>query len=310
MDHILSARQFSREQIAAIFKQADVLRKLYETDRHKLIIRQPGKVIATLFYEPSTRTRLSFEAAAQLLGASIISTENAGEFSSAVKGESLEDTIRTVSGYADAIVLRHKETGSADKAAAVSGVPVVNAGDGQGEHPTQALLDLYTIQREIGRLDNLKVVIGGDLVKGRTARSLAKMLSLYPNNEIAFVSMHELKIGRDITEHLDETGTAYHETDDMHTVLHDADVVYWTRLQLERHNGDDTTSKIGLEDNFEIGQAELQSMKPDAIIMHPLPRNNEIHASVDHDKRAKYFEQAHNGLFVRMALLDMLLDKD
>jgi aspartate carbamoyltransferase catalytic subunit len=322
MDHVLSAQQFQPDQLSDIFERADGIRKLHERDRRYLVARHLGQVVATLFYEPSTRTRLSFESAAQLLGAAVISTENAGDFSSAVKGESLEDTIQTVAGYADAIVLRHKETGSAHAAAEVSSVPIINAGDGQGEHPTQALLDLYTIQRELGRTDNLNVVIGGDLVKGRTARSLTKMLNLYPDNEITFVSLPELRISSDITQHLDESGTKYHETEDM-SVLRDADVVYWTRLQLERHRLPQSSvirqlmrrltlrpaSRIDLKHNYVIDKEAVYGMKSDAIIMHPLPRNNEIDPSVDNDPRAKYFEQAHNGLFVRMALLDTLLSR-
>lgn len=303
MQHVLAAGQFDKEELSKIFKHAESMRTaLSKMDtRLKLARTHQGKVLATLFYEPSTRTRLSFEAAAQRLGAGLISTENASEFSSAIKGETIEDTIRTVGCYADAIVLRHKETGAADRAAAVSTVPIINAGDGTGEHPTQALLDLYTIYREKGRLDNLHIVIGGDLKHGRTARSLTHLLSMYPGIRITFVSVPELQMSRDVTEHLEETGTKYTETDDLLGSLHDVDVVYWTRLQKER------LADPSIESSFIIDQAALQAMPETAIIMHPLPRVKEIETSVDSDPRAKYFDQVQNGLYLRMSLLDNLL---
>lgn len=269
--------------------------------RRELAQRHLGYVAATLFYEPSTRTRLSFESASQRLGMNIISTENAKEFSSAIKGESIEDSTKVLGGYADIIIMRHHETGAADRAAAVSTVPIINAGDGKGEHPTQALLDLYTIKNEKGRLNDLHVVIGGDLAHGRTARSLAQMLSIYDGNRVSFVSTPELRVGDDIKEHLRQKGMEFTETDDMFAPLHDADVVYWTRLQKER------LADQNIESSFQINQAALQVMPPDAIIMHPLPRVDEIEVSVDADRRAAYFRQAENGLFVRMALIDELL---
>ncbi len=230
----------------------------------------------------------------------MISTENAGEYSSAIKGETLEDTIRTVNAYADAVVIRHKETGAADRAAAVSTVPIINAGDGKGEHPTQALLDLYTIQREKGRLDSLRIVIGGDLAHGRTARSLAQVVSLYRGNHITFVSVPELQIGDDIKLYLSRHGTTHHETDNLLAALKDADVVYWTRLQKER------LSNPALESSFVIDEKALKAMPKDTVIMHPLPRVKEIAAAVDTDPRAAYFRQVENGLYIRMALFDQL----
>ncbi len=301
MQHILSASQFDAKQLNKFLKHTDVIRKAFETNRHKLAASHADTTVATLFYEPSTRTRLSFESAASKLGAGVISTENAGEYSSAAKGETLEDTIRTVSCYVDAIIIRHKETGAADRAAAVSSVPIINAGDGKGEHPTQGLLDMYTIWKEKGRLENLHVIIGGDLKHGRTVRTLARMLSLYKGNTLTFVSTPALAMGSDITDHLTQAGTAYTETDDLYAALPKADVVYWTRLQKER------LTDASLESEFVIDQAALQLMKPDATIMHPLPRVGEIAESVDDDPRAAYFRQVKNGLFVRMALLDTLL---
>jgi aspartate carbamoyltransferase catalytic subunit len=303
MRHVLSAQQFDASELGSIFDQADSMRDAMRDreGKRELATTHLGTVAATLFYEPSTRTRLSFESAAQRLGMGLVSTENAGEFSSAIKGETIEDTIRVVDDYADVIVLRHKDAGAVDKAAAVSTVPVINAGDGKGEHPTQALLDTYTIHHAKGTLENLTVVIGGDLAHGRTVRSLAQMLSHYTGNEIRFVSVPELQIGDDIKAHLREKGVRFSETDDMHEALHGADVVYWTRLQKER------LEDPSLESAFVIDQLALQAMPDTAIIMHPLPRVDEIHTNVDHDPRAKYFEQAENGLYIRMALIDRLL---
>jgi len=299
VQHILSAEQFTTEQLAEIFTRTDDIRALLDSDRQSLAERHKGIIAATLFYEPSTRTRLSFESAAQRLGMGIISTENAKEFSSNIKGETLEDSIITVSKYADVIILRHGDDDSAERAAKVSDVPIINAGAGKGEHPTQALLDLYTIKHAKGRTDNLHIVIGGDLEHGRTARSLARLIALYPGNRITFVSTPELQIGGDIKTYLESKGTKHTETSDLSPALRDADVVYWTRLQKERHAGSD------MQSNFSIGQSELDIMPEGAIILHPLPRNDEIQTVVDSNKRAKYFDQVQNGLYVRMALLDM-----
>jgi aspartate carbamoyltransferase catalytic subunit len=299
MHHILSADEFTRDHLMAIFTLTDELRRQAKANRQELAGRHRGSIVATLFYEPSTRTRLSFESAAQRLGMGIISTENARESSSNTKGESLEDTIRTVASYADVIVLRHSDDDSAKRAASVSKVPIINAGAGKGEHPTQALLDLYTISRAKGKTDNLHLVIGGDLKHGRTARSLAKLIALYPHNHITFVSTPELGIDNDIKVYLASHGTTYTEVSELPPALAEADAVYWTRLQKER------LEDPRLESLFSIGQGELALMAKDAIIMHPLPRNNEIDPTVDADPRAKYFEQVENGLYIRMALLDM-----
>lgn len=313
MEHILSARQFDPDQINDIFERTDYMKEQL-ADRgtsQELANRHHEQYMVTLFYEPSTRTRISFEIAAQRIGMKIASTESAGQFSSAVKGETLEDTISTVERYGPRIVvLRSKEDNAAERAAAkATKMNIINAGDGSGEHPTQALLDLYTINQFRKTTEGLKVVIGGDLAKGRTARSLALLLSHYHQEHITFVSLPELQIGADIKEHLKEVGTPYDETTDMFEAIQDADVVYWTRLQLERPDeGEDTArAALGLEHNYVIGQTALQAMKDDVIIMHPLPRNNEVDISVDTDSRAKYFDQVENGMYVRMALLDMLL---
>lgn len=303
--HVLSADQFERDTLGALFEHASELREqLQDTaGRRELATRHIGEQVCSLFYEPSTRTRLSFETAAEKLGMGVISTENAEMFSSAAKGETLEDTIRVLDGYDySAIVLRHKETGTADRAASVSNTPIINAGDGAGEHPTQSLLDVFTIYDQRGRLDNLNITIGGDLQNGRTARSLAKMLSKYNGNHLTLVSVPELEMGEDIKILLDESGTTYEETADMSEALRSADVVYWTRLQKERLNNPDAVPSGG----FTIDQKALEIMPSDSIIMHPLPRVGEITPEVDADKRAVYFEQAENGLYIRMALLDSI----
>nr|MDQ6915290.1 aspartate carbamoyltransferase [Actinomycetota bacterium] len=232
-------------------------------------------------------------------------TDNAREFSSAAKGETLEDTIRIVAGYADAIVLRHPEEGAAARAAAVSDVPIVNAGDGRGQHPTQALLDVYTIRDELGRLDGVRVAMVGDLANGRTARSLAYLLSRYRDVQITFVAPPEVAMGADIKTHLDEHGVHWSETTDLEPVLATADVVYQTRIQKERFA--DAAAYGAVRGRYVIGPAEMARLGADAIVMHPLPRVGEIDPAIDGDPRAAYFRQARNGVHIRMALLDMLL---
>ncbi len=301
MQHILSAGQFTVEQLDEIFKRASEMRRRIDSERADLAETHRGRLVATLFYEPSTRTRLSFEAAAQCQGMGVLSTENAGEFSSAAKGETIEDTIKVVSCYADAIVMRHRENGAAERAAAVSSVPILNAGDGTGEHPTQSLLDLYTILQTKGRLDNLRIVIGGDLKYGRTVRSLARMMSLYKGNSITFVSVPELQADEALQAELKKAGMPFTMTEDMNAALGDADVVYWTRLQKER------LANPNIESHFVIDNAALKIMPKDAVILHPLPRVGEILEEVDADPRAHYFEQAKNGLYIRAALLDMVI---
>jgi len=305
VQHLVAAKQLTPEVLSELMQKADEYRKLLETPEGRKQLRElyPDKIVATLFYEPSTRTRLSHESAAQRLGAGIISTENALEFSSAIKGETIEDTVRVVAGYADAIVIRHKETGIVDRAAAASPVSVINAGDGTGEHPTQALLDVYTIWREMGTLEGLNVLMGGDLAHGRTVRSLAQVMSNYKGTSFTFVSTPQLQMGDDIKALLKERGVAYTETDDVNEAVKQADVVYWTRLQKER------LEDPSVEDSFVVDEAVLANMKEKSIIMHPLPRVAEITLGVDADPRAAYFRQSHNGVYVRMALLDHLFSQ-
>ena len=299
MNHVVETQQFDRESLEKLFDLADRLQTSPEPTALS------GKIMAALFYEPSTRTRLSFESAMLRLGGSVIGTENAGEFSSAAKGETLEDTIRVTSGYADVIVIRHPEVGSATRAAAVSDVPVINAGDGIGQHPTQALLDLYTIRNELGKIDGAQVVFVGDLKNGRTARSLTYMLSKYNDIRITFVSPKELAMADDIKAHLTECGIEFVETEDLQPAFNEADVVYQTRIQKERFPSKDEYLKF--KGRYVITRELADGMKEGAIIMHPLPRVDEIDPEVDSSPHAKYFAQARNGLHVRAALLHTLL---
>src|ERR1051325_3289494 len=284
------------------------------------------RILAALFYQPCTRTRLSFEAAMHRLGGSVLSTEHAQAFSSEVEGELVEDSIRIVGSYSDVIVLRHPDQDGARRAAAVSPVPVINAGDGNGgQHPTQALLDLYTIYRERS-LDGLSIAFIGELDRGRTARSLAYLLAKFERIRIFFVSPREMQMKADIFEYLDRHGVSYDLSDDLDRVIGEVDVVYQTRIRPERFAKPDVIdgalgwlaidhrqSTVGNDVRpdlrcFTIDSSVLRKMKHDALILHPLPRTVELDETVDSDPRALYFRQAANGLYVRMALLTMLLD--
>jgi len=303
LHHIIEAQQFDRATIAELF---DVAAKMEPLTRRGGCAEYPNAIMASLFYEPSTRTRFSFETAMHRLGGRVISTENAAEFSSVSKGETLEDTVRILNGYADVIVLRHYEVGAAARAARISRVPVINAGDGMGQHPTQALLDLYTIKKEIGHLEGLRIAMVGDLAQGRTVRSLAYLLGKFEGVRMWFVAPNLLKMKEDILAHLRERGVEFEEESSLEKVLPQVDVVYQTRIQKERF-GDRIADYENLRGLYVINQASLRLMKPDAIVMHPLPRVNEITPEVDADPRAAYFRQAENGLYVRMALLSLVL---
>jgi len=261
-----------------------------------------GRVLASIFYEPSTRTRFSFEAAMFRLGGQVLSAEGAGTASSAAKGESLEDAIRIIAGYADAIVLRHPSVGAAASAARVADVPVINAGDGGGHHPTQALLDLYTIQKELGRLDHLRVGLVGDLRHGRTVRSLAPLLANYPGNELVLVSPAGLRMADDIVTPLRRRGQPFHETEDLAGVASTLDVLYQTRIQAERFASPEEFERF--RGVYVVDPALMRRLPEHAIVMHPLPRVGEIDPGVDGDRRAAYFRQARNGLWVRQAVLE------
>lgn len=305
LHHVIEAQQFDVPTLLQLMELTKEMEKVVQrggiTDYH-------NRIMATLFYEPSTRTRFSFETAMHRLGGRVISTENAAEFSSVAKGETLEDTIRIMNGYADVIVLRHYEVGAAKRAAAVSRVPVINAGDGVGQHPTQALLDLYTIRKEIGVIDGLRIAMVGDLAQGRTVRSLAYLLSKFRDVKMYFVAPPLLKMKADILEHLREREVWYAEETSLDRVLPEVDVVYQTRVQKERF-GDRIADYEECRGVYVIRGETLRLMKPKSIVMHPLPRLEEIAMEVDEDPRAAYFRQAQNGLYVRMALLTLVLRK-
>lgn len=303
LHHIIQAQQFNRTSLDKIFSVASEMEKIVAQGSSTMLA---GKIMATIFYEPSTRTRFSFEAAMAKLGGEIISTENAREFSSAAKGESLEDTIRIVGSYADVIVLRHYESGAAERAVKVSPVPIINAGDGPGQHPTQALLDIYTIKKEIGKLDGISIAMVGDLSYSRTVRSLAYLLTKYKNIKMYFIAPEVVKMRNDIKAYLKQHSVSFSEQTDLIKVSSKVDVIYQTRIQKERF-GERLEDFEKAKDKYIIDKEILKHMKKHSIIMHPLPRVNEIKTEVDQDPRAAYFRQAQNGLYIRMALLKMIL---
>ncbi|HKM47081.1 MAG TPA: aspartate carbamoyltransferase [Terriglobales bacterium] len=300
LKHVVESQQFTVPLLMELFVRARGMERLVARGGS---LDYQNRIMATVFYAPSTRTRFSFEAAMHRLGGRVLSTEQARVFSSEVEGEQVEDSIRVIASYSDVIVIRHNEEGGAKRAAEVSPVPVINAGEKGGQHPTQALLDLYTIYRE-RPLDGLSVAIIGELDQGRTARSLAYLLAKFDRVKIFFVSPPELQMKPDILEYLDEHDVHYELESDLDRVIREVDVVYQTRVKPERVNDIKSLKR------FAIDSAVLQRMKPDAMILHPLPRTVELDKTVDDDPRALYFRQAVNGLYVRMALLTMLLDKD
>ena len=302
--HVIEAQQFDRDLLSEIFSVTKEMEEVVSRYGSNILNR---RIMATLFYEPSTRTRLSFESAMQRLGGEVITTESAREFSSAAKGETLEDTVRIVEGYADVIVLRHYLGGSARRAADVAAVPVINAGDGPGQHPTQALLDVYTIQKEIGRLDGISVAMVGDLANGRTVRSLAYLLAKYEDVKLYFVAPEVVRMKDDIKDYLRRHGVWFEEREDFLEVVRKVDVVYQTRIQQERF-GDRTEDYETARGKYIVDSEMMEALPQSGVVMHPLPRVDEIAPEVDADPRAAYFRQAHNGLYIRMALLKMVLE--
>lgn len=265
-----------------------------------------GQVMAAMFFEPSTRTRLSFESAMHRLGGDVITIADP-KTSSAAKGESMADAVSVVQGYADVIVMRHPRKGSAAEAAAAVSVPVVNGGDGAGQHPTQALLDVYTIQKEKGTLDGLTVALAGDLKNGRTVHSLVYLLARF-DIRLIFVSPSQLKMPAGITEELRGQGVEVSETEDLASAMQESDVVYMTRIQKERFQ--DPAEYERLKGSYVLDMAMVDQAKEGISIMHPLPRVNEIKAEVDAYAGAAYFRQAHNGVPVRMALLALVTGRE
>jgi aspartate carbamoyltransferase catalytic subunit len=304
LNHVIESQQFTLPLIHEIFQVADQMEKILERGG---TLDYQNKIMASLFYAPSTRTRFSFESAMYRLGGKVITTEQAHMFSSVIGGETLEDTIRVVSNFADVIVLRHTEIGAAKRASLVSKVPIINAGDGKGgQHPTQALLDLYTIYKELGYVDGLKVAFVGDLEQGRTVRSLAYLLGKFERVMLYFIAPDILQIKEDIQDYLTRHNVWFTLENDLNKVISEVDVVYVTRIEKERF-GDKIELYEKTVKNYFIDKDVLQKLKQKAIIMHPLPRLNEISIEVDDDPRAVYFKQTRNGLLVRMALLTMVL---
>ena len=301
--HILSVKQFDREMLQYIYRVADEMRSLVKRFGKANLL--DGKLLAKLFYEPSTRTSSSFQAAMLRLGGRVISIDSV-HYSSVTKGESLPDTVRTLESYCDLTVLRHPEVGAAAEAARYARKPLINAGDGTGEHPTQALLDIYTIEDDLKRLDGLKVAMMGDLKYGRTVHSLTRLLSLY-ETEFYFVSPDILRMPEYILDEVRESGHTFTEMTDMHEIIGVVDVIYMTRVQKERF--EDPSQYDLVKDLYAIDPQVMAQAKEDMVLMHPLPRVYEIAIEVDDDPRAAYFRQMENGMYIRMALLAAVLGK-
>jgi aspartate carbamoyltransferase catalytic subunit len=300
---ILSVSQFAREDLAYVFGVAEEMRAMVERVGTFDLLK--GKILANLFYEPSTRTSSSFMASMQRLGGSVIPISEV-RYSSVAKGESLPDTVRSLESYADVIVIRHPEVGSAAIAAHYARKPVINAGDGIGEHPTQALLDLFTIQEELGQTEKLTVTMLGDLKYGRTVHSLSRLLAMF-GVTLHCVSPDLLRMPAELIAELRQHGTAVTEHTELESVLPQTDVLYVTRVQKERF--EDAAVYESVKSAFVISPDTLKRAKDHMIVMHPLPRVGEIAMELDADPRAAYFRQMEYGLYIRMALLAMVLGK-
>ncbi len=302
--HFLESQQLDTKTLYDLIKRADELR-----ENPEMCLK--GKILGSTFYEPSTRTRWSFESAMLRLGGNVLTTENAKDFSSAVKGESIEDTVRTLSYYCDCLVIRHNKKGAAKRAAEVSDkIPIINGGDGKGQHPTQALLDVYTIFREFKRLNNLKIAMVGDLANGRTVRSLCYLLGKFEdNNELFFISPKKLRMKEDIKDYLDRKGVWYEEKKNLDKILSKIDIVYMTRIQRERMDNKTYQKSKG---KYVINRKNFKLVKEDTRILHPLPHVEEINLPIgieNNDLRIAYFRQVENGLYIRMALLDYVMNR-
>jgi carbamoyl-phosphate synthase/aspartate carbamoyltransferase/dihydroorotase/carbamoyl-phosphate synthase/aspartate carbamoyltransferase len=301
---ILSVAQFDKEKLDYIFARAREMREMVNRVGGADLLK--GRVLACIFYEPSTRTSASFISAMERLGGSVIPITQGVQFSSVSKGETLADTMRVLEQYADVIVLRHPEIGSAQLAADFASVPIINAGDGPGEHPTQALLDLFTIREELGQIDGLKIAMVGDLRYGRTVHSLTKLLLQY-DVSLRYVSPEILRLPLSIMNKVIDSGLNVRETHDVADVIENADVLYVTRVQKERFT--DLAQYEGVKDYYKITPELMEKAKEKMVVMHPLPRVGEILDEVDADPRAAYFRQVRNGMYLRMALLAAVLGK-
>lgn len=302
MRHLMSPLDFSVDEVAKVLDLASDIEKNPAKYAHAC----DGKVLATLFYEPSTRTRLSFESAMIHLGGQVLGFSSAAS-SSASKGESVSDTIRMISCYADICAMRHPKEGAPMVASAVSGIPVINAGDGGHQHPTQTLTDLMTIRSLKGRLDHITIGLCGDLKFGRTVHSLVKALVRYEDVNFVFISPEELRIPSYIREEvLDANGQNYKEVERLEDVIGELDLLYMTRVQQERFFNEE--DYIRLKDFYILNKEKMALAKPDMLVLHPLPRVNEISVEVDSDPRAAYFKQVQYGVYMRMALILTLLE--
>jgi len=312
--HVLRSQQFDPPALDCVFHEARLAEEIINSGGSNLL---KGKIVLTLFYEPSTRTRLSFESATYHMGGRVLTSEAAREFSSAAKGESIEDTIRVVCRYRpSAIVIRHYQEGAAERAAAVSmdprtrrPVPVFNAGDGPGQHPTQALLDAYTIWRHRGSLEGVTVAAAGDLLNGRTARSLCYLLAKYPGVSFRLIAPRVVQMKDDLLAYLRRHKVPFVQTDDLAGGVRGTDVLYVTRIQKERFEEPGAYKRV--RDAFSVTPEILAELPPHAIVMHPLPRvegpNSELPTSVDADPRVIIFDQTEAGMYIRMALLKLTL---
>ncbi|MCB9666015.1 MAG: aspartate carbamoyltransferase [Alphaproteobacteria bacterium] len=301
--HVLSVKQFDRADLERVFRVAHDMKVMVGLVGTTDLLK--GKVLANLFYEPSTRTASSFIAAMERLGGSVIAI-NEVKFSSVSKGETLEDTVRVLESYADLVVLRHPEVGAAARAAAVARKPILNAGDGVGEHPTQALLDLFTIREELGRLDGVELALVGDLRHGRTVHSLARLARWF-DIRLRLVSPSSLAMPAEVLDDLREGGVTFTEHRDLDEVLGSVDVLYVTRVQQERFA--DPADYQAVKGAYVITPAVLERFSPRGIVMHPLPRVDEIDPACDADPRAAYFRQIAMGMYVRMALLALVMGR-
>ena len=300
LKNIISIKDFERSDIDYILNEASTLENVAQSKEISEELK--GKILGLMFFEPSTRTKMSFETAMKRLNGQCIGFENTGS-SSVSKGESIADTAKMYEGYCDALVIRHELEGVSKFISDVVDVPVINAGDGAGQHPTQTLLDLYTIKKEIGDIDNIKIALIGDLKYGRTVHSLANALTLYDNVELYFVSPPELKMPQEILHDLDKVGMSYTEVSNISEIIDKVNVLYVTRIQKERFGDIDDYLKI--KGAYIINKKMLEGK--DLIVMHPLPRIDEIDGDVDDTKYNKYFTQAANAVPIRMAILKTLI---
>ena len=300
LKNIISIKDFEREDIDYILDEASKLENIAKSKEVSEELK--GKILGLMFFEPSTRTKLSFETAMKRLGGDGIGFENSGS-SSVSKGESIADTAKMFEGYSDALVIRHELEGVSKFVSDIVDVPVINAGDGAGQHPTQTLLDLYTIKKEIGKIDDLRIALIGDLKFGRTVHSLSNALCLYDNVKIYMVSPEKLKMPQEVLLDLDKTNIEYEEVESVESIINDVDVLYVTRIQKERFG--DINDYLKIKGAYVINRKMLEGK--DVIVMHPLPRIDEIDGDVDDTKYNKYFTQAFNAVPVRMAILKTLI---